>query len=136
MGIFSSILNKLGFGDSAAPAAPAADSPAPVTEVAVAAAPAPAPAAPVAISEVDVVSRLDNLAGQHSESLNWKVSIVDLLKLLDLDSSLTARKHLATELSYPGDVNGDSASMNMWLHKAVLRKLAENGGNVPQSLLA
>lgn len=134
MGIFSSILNKLGFGDSAAPAAPAADSPAPVTDVAVAA--APAPAAPVAISEVDVVSRLDGLADQHSESLNWKVSIVDLLKLLDMDSSLTARKHLATELSYPGDVNGDSASMNIWLHKAVMHKLAENGGNVPKSLLA
>jgi hypothetical protein len=89
----------------------------------------------VAISEVDVVSNLTKLAAAHAEKLNWKVSIVDLMKLLGMDSSLTARKELATELGCPADKMGDSAQMNMWLHKTVLRKLAENGGNVPKELL-
>ncbi|HEY1102464.1 MAG TPA: DUF3597 domain-containing protein [Burkholderiaceae bacterium] len=127
MGIFSNILAKLGFGDAPAAAAPAATS--------TATAPAPAPAAPVAISEVDVVAKLTQLAASHAEKLNWKTSIVDLLKLLGLDSSLGARKELATELGCPADKMGDSAQMNMWLHKTVLRKLAENGGNIPADLL-
>ena len=127
MGIFSNILAKLGFGDAPAAAAPAATS--------TAAAPAPAPAAPVAISEVDVVAKLTQLAASHAEKLNWKTSIVDLLKLLGLDSSLGARKELATELGCPADKMGDSAQRNMWLHKTVLRKLAENGGNIPADLL-
>ncbi len=75
------------------------------------------------------------MAGNHLEKLNWRTSIVDLLKLLGLDSSLTARKELATELGCPADKMSDSAQMNMWLHKAVLKKLAENGGNVPAELL-
>lgn len=130
MGIFSSILAKLGFGDDKSAAAPAsgAEPAAPST------APAAAPA-PVAISEVDVVAKLSQLAAAHAEKLNWKVSIVDLMKLLGLDSSFAARKELAVELGCPADKMGDSAQMNMWLHKTVLRKLAENGGNVPADLL-
>ena len=75
------------------------------------------------------------MAKSHKEKLNWKVSIVDLMKLLGLDSSLGARKELATELGCPADKMGDSAQMNMWLHKTVLKKLAENGGNIPADLL-
>lgn len=130
MGLFSSILEKLGFGHAApaAAAAPAASGPA--------AAPAATPApVPVAVTVVDVVARLDALAAKNPEKLNWKVSIVDLLKLLGLDSSLAARKQLATELNCPTDKLGDSAQMNMWLHKTVLQRLADNGGNVPKELL-
>src|SRR5262249_45991557 len=137
MGLFSKILDKLGFNRSAAQAAPAPQAP-----LASQAAPAPkaapvsaTPAAPVAVSVVDVVAKLEGLAAAHAEKLNWKVSIVDLLKLLDLDSSFAARKELAAELGCPAQKMGDSAQMNMWLHKAVLQKLAENGGNVPKELL-
>jgi hypothetical protein len=101
-----------------------------------AAAPAPKAAvaqAPVAISEVDVVKHLEELAA--GKGLNWKVSIVDLLKLLDIDSSREARNELAEELGVPAELKSDSAKMNVWLHKAVLKKIAENGGNIPQSLL-
>lgn len=84
---------------------------------------------------MDVVAKLEKMASENPEKLNWKVSIVDLMKLLDLDSSLAARKELATELGAPADKMGDSAQMNMWLHKTVLRKLAENGGNIPKELL-
>lgn len=126
MGFFSSILSKLGFGEQAVAAAEQAPS----------AATAPAPAAgPAAISEVDVLGQLEALAASHAEKLNWKVSIVDLMKLLGLDSSLSARKALATELGCPADRMGDSAAMNIWLHKTVLQKLAANGGNVPAELL-
>jgi len=133
MGMFSNILSKLGFGPK-----PAAPVEAPVLEAASAsAAPAEVAApAPVAISVVDVVSQLEGLAAKHAEKLNWKVSIVDLLKLLDLDSSLASRKELATELGCPAEKMGDSAQMNMWLHKTVLQKLADNGGNVPADLIA
>lgn len=125
MSIFSSILSKLGIGSADAAEAPvAADaSPASVTS----------PAA--AISDVDVVSKLDGLAAASAEKLNWKASIVDLLKLLGLDSSLAARKDLAAELGCPASAMADSAQMNMWLHKAVLQKLAQNGGNIPADLL-
>ena len=130
MGLFSTILEKLGFGHSAAQAAPqAAPAEAPT-------APKPAaPAPPKAIAVVDVVAKLEGLAAKHKEKLNWKVSIVDLLKLLGIDSSLTARKELATELGCPAEKMGDSAQMNMWLHKTVLKKLADNGGNIPKELL-
>ena len=90
-------------------------------------------AAPVAISEVDVVKHLEELSA--GKGLNWKVSIVDLLKLLDIDSSREARNELAEELGVPAELKSDSAKMNVWLHKAVLKKIAENGGNIPQSLL-
>ena len=90
-------------------------------------------AVPVAITEVDVVKKLELLGA--GTGLNWKVSIVDLLKLLDIDSSREARNELAEELGVPAELKNDSAKMNVWLHKAVLKKIAENGGNIPQSLL-
>jgi len=128
MGIFSNILAKLGFGNDK-----------PEVVAAVAAAPivaeAPVAVAPVAISAVDVVAKLEALAKANPEKLNWKQSIVDLLKLLGLDSSLATRKELAAELGCPAENMGDSARMNMWLHKTVLQKLAENGGNIPAELL-
>ena len=134
MSLFGAILEKLGFGHTAQQSAPAS-----VTTPTTAATPAPAPTAlaptAAAISPVDVVAKLEGLAAANSQKLNWKVSIVDLLKLLGLDSSLAARKGLATELGCPTDKMADSAQMNMWLHKAVLQKLAENGGNVPKDLL-
>jgi Domain of unknown function (DUF3597) len=89
----------------------------------------------VAISEVDVVAKLESLSASNPQKLNWKVSIVDLLKLLSLDSSLEARMGLAAELGCPKEKMGDSAQMNIWLHKTVLQKLAENGGNIPKELL-
>ena len=125
MGIFSNIMAKLGFGDDK------------VAEVAAAPAAVEVAAAPVVvpISDVDVVAKLEALAAASKEKLNWKVSIVDLMKLLGLDSSLAARKELATELACPAEKMGDSAQMNMWLHKTVLQKLAQNGGNIPADLL-
>jgi hypothetical protein len=94
--------------------------------------PPPPPPKPIAI--VDVVAQLEEWAAANPQKLNWKVSIVDLLKLLDIDSSFAARKELATELGCPADLMGDSAKMNMWLHKAVLKAIAENGGNIPDEL--
>lgn len=131
MGLFGAIMEKLGFGQAAAQAATPPPTAAPT------AAPAAASAAPqsTAMSAVDVVGKLEGLAANNAQKLNWKSSIVDLMKLLNLDSSLTARKELATELGCPADKMGDSAQMNMWLHKAVLQKLAANGGNVPKELL-
>lgn len=123
MGLFNKILQVLGFGDEAQ-AAPASTP-----------APSATPAAAQAIGVVDVVAKLEGLAASHPEKLNWKVSIVDLLKLLGLDSSLGARKELAGELGCPAEKMGDSAQMNIWLHKTVLQKLADNGGNVPADLL-
>ena len=123
MSLFNSILEKLGIRSAAAAEAPSATP----TE------PTSAPAAEIAV--VDVVTKLEGLATSSAEKLNWKVSIVDLLKLLGLDSSLTARKELAAELGCPAQAMGDSAQMNTWLHKTVLQKLAQNGGNIPQELL-
>ncbi|MDB6172200.1 MAG: hypothetical protein JWL59_1511 [Chthoniobacteraceae bacterium] len=94
----------------------------------------PPVATPAAPQTVDVTAILNELAAKNSEQLDWKKSIVDLLKLVGIESTLSARKELATELHYSGDQN-DSASMNVWLHKEVLRKLAANGGKVPQELL-
>ena len=136
MGFFSKILEKLGIGSasaatpSAAPGAPAPASPS--------ASPATVPAAPPApnpIAMVDVVAQMEQRAAANPQKLNWRTSIVDLLKLLDLDSSLAARKELATELGCPADLMGDSAQMNVWLHKNVLAHIAANGGNIPQALL-
>jgi hypothetical protein len=104
---------------------------APATPAAAQAARAPAPTA--AISEVDVVKKLETLSA--GKGLNWKTSIVDLLKLLDLDSSREARTELAKELNAPAEVMNDSARMNTWLHKEVLRRIAQNGGNIPKELL-
>ena len=146
MSFFSKILNKLGFGkdEEAAPAAaptvtaatttPATPA-APVTPAAALAPATPEPAAPQAVAVVDVVAQLEAKAQANPQKLNWRTSIVDLLKLLELDSSLGARKELATELGCPADKMGDSAQMNMWLHKTVLQKLADTGGNIPADLL-
>ncbi len=101
-----------------------------------AAAPAAAPAATAApAGPVDVAATLDKLAATHHEKLDWKHSIVDLMKLVGMDSSLAARKELAADLHYTGDTN-DSAAMNIWLHKEVMKQLAANGGHVPAALLA
>ena len=96
-----------------------------------AAAPAGTPAQPA--QTVDVSAVLNNLKAKANQPLDWKHSIVDLMKLLSLDGSLTARKELAKELHYDGDMS-DSAAMNMWLHKQIMKKLAENGGKLPEDL--
>lgn len=131
MSLFGTILSKLGFAPKPAAAAPAPSAPATASAPVAAAAPAP----PAPMDMVDVVAKLENLAAMTPQKLNWRVSIVDLLKLIDMDSSLAARKELATELGCPAEKMGDSAQMNMWLHKTVLAKIAENGGNVPKELL-
>ena len=95
----------------------------------------PGAAATATMAQVDVAAVLTKLAEQNKERLDWRRSIVDLMKLLNLDSSLAARKQLAQELRYTGDMN-DSASMNVWLHKHVMQKLAESGGKVPADLVA
>ena len=145
MSIFGSIMSKI-FGTSSASAVPGAAAAAPGTAAAApgatgaargttaattletAAAPATAP-----MSQVDVEAVLTKMAGQTKEKLDWRKSIVDLMKLLKLDSGLGARKELAKELGYTGDTN-DSAKMNIWLHKQVMQKLAANGGKVPAEL--
>jgi hypothetical protein len=118
MSIFNTILEKLGFNAHAEPAPTIAASP-----------------VSSANAVVDVVAQLESRAAAQTEKLNWKVSIVDLLKLLGLESSLEARKALATELGCSSEKMCDSAQMNLWLHKTVLQKIAENGGNVPKELL-
>lgn len=135
MGMFSNILAKLGFGGDKVEAAAQAATVAAADPAAAAAQAAAAAEAPVPISDIDVVAKLQALAEAHAEKLNWKTSIVDLMKLLGLDSSLAMRKTLAAELGCPAEKMGDSAQMNMWLHKTVLQKLAQNGGNVPAELL-
>ena len=134
MGFFSNILEKLGIKKAKAEPAPVPP-PRPVPGPVAAPPPPPPPPPPIEIPIVDVVARLETLAAANPQKLNWKVSIVDLLKLLDIDSSFGARKELAVELGCPAELMGDSAKMNMWLHKTVLRKIAENGGNVPKELL-
>ena len=129
MSIFGSILSKI-FSHPAAAAPPVADPAAPPPTPLATGTP-PQPAAPA--QPVDVEAVLNDLAAKNPQSLNWKTSIVDLLKLLDLDSSLHARAELAGELHYTGDTN-DSAAMNVWLHKQVMQKLEENGGKVPADL--
>ena len=133
MSIFSKIMDAISWkgtrptqtGQAPKPApAPPAENATPVQN-----APAPAPAAPAA--PVDVEANLNEMA--QGKSLNWRTSIVDLMKLLDIDSSLANRKELAQELGYTGELDG-SAEMNIWLHKATMRKLAENGGKVPADL--
>ncbi len=120
---------------ASATAAPSAPAPAPKTESA-APAPAPtkAPAPAPAGGAVDVAAILDAAVKASGQKLDWKKSIVDLMKALKLDSSLGARKELAAELGYTGDT-GDSAKMNVWLHKQVIQKLKDNGGKVPADLL-
>jgi hypothetical protein len=137
MGFFSKILEKLGMGSApAAPAPGAATTTTTATPPSTPAAAAPAAPVPVkAMAMVDVAAQLEQRAAANPQKLNWRTSIVDLLKLLDLDSSLGARKELATELKCPPELMEDSAKMNMWLHKAVLAQIAANGGQVPKELL-
>jgi len=133
MSFFGKILEKLGFKTAKAEPAPAPKAPPPSVAPAPSAPRPPPPPKPIEV--VDVVAQLEKLAAANPQKLNWKVSIVDLLKLLDIDSSFAARKELATELGCPAELMGDSARMNMWLHKTVLKKIADNGGNVPKELL-
>lgn len=130
MSIFSKIKDAI-FGKkaAAAPTAASADAPTRVTL------PTGAPSEPAAApAPVDVEAVLQGLADANPQKLNWRTSIVDLMKLLGLDSSLSNRKELAQELGYTGDMN-DSASMNIWLHKRVMKELAANGGKVPPALM-
>ena len=138
MGLFNNLMSKIfGHATSATATAPGAQTQSATAPEQRAQAQAPgAPAAAVAPPPVvDVTAILNDLAKKNPEKLDWKRSIVDLMKLVGMDSSFAARKQLAEELHYTGDPN-DSASMNIWLHKEVLRKLAENGGKVPQELLS
>ena len=132
MSIFGSIFSKI-FPSATAAEVTAAAAPTPAA-VDAPAADAPAVAAPPAsITVVDVEAQLDGMPG--AGALNWRSSIVDLMKLLELDSSLDSRKQLAQELSYGTDTS-DSAAMNIWLHRQVMTKLAANGGKVPSDLIA
>ncbi len=125
MGFFDNILAKLGMNKAEATETTETQA---TPEVA-------APEATEAISFVDVLSQLEQRAEDNEQDLNWQDSIVDLLKLLELDSSFAARKELAVELNCPAELMKDSAEMNIWLHKTVLAKIAANGGNIPQELL-
>ena len=136
MGVLGNIMSAI-FGSKAATAAP--------TQPATGSKPSSTPASsPVSSAQartgaasgsasVDVAAILDKAVAAKKQKLEWRTSIVDLMKALDLDSSLSARKELAKDLHYDGDT-GDSAKMNMWLHKQVMKKLAENGGKVPAEL--
>ena len=129
--ILGGIFHKKDAAPASAPSPQAVPAPAPTpTPVPVAA--SPTPAAPEA---VDVAGILDFKNSVRDEKLNWRTSIVDLMKLLGLESSLSERKELADELGYTGD-KSDSASMNIWLHKQVLQKIVDNGGQLPRDLTA
>jgi hypothetical protein len=138
MGLLSNLMSKI--FSHAATATPVSGSPSaaqpgaatPAAPAVQSAATATAPAAPP--QTVDIAAILNGMAAKNPEKLDWKRSIVDLMKLVGMDSSFGARKQLATELHYTGDPN-DSASMNIWLHKQVLQKISENGGKVPAELL-
>jgi hypothetical protein len=134
MSIFGKIMGAI-FGSHPASAAPAGSPPAgsaPAGAAPGGSAPSSVPAAAPAAT-VDVAAIVDKAAAAKGEKLEWRTSIVDLMKALDVDSSLAARKDLAKELGYTGDTN-DSASMNVWLHKQVMSKLAANGGKLPPEI--
>lgn len=138
MGMFSDLLKKIFVHSPVAQNPNAPGTPASAGGPGAAAAPrpniAPSGGGAAVASPVDVAAIMDKLASESKEKLDWKHSIVDMMKLVHMDSSLTARKELAKELNYSGDMN-DSAAMNIWLHKEVLKKIAANGGKVPASLL-
>ena len=127
MGILSTIISKVFGGKKEA--APATAAPAEVVETVVATETAAVPA------DFDVNSYLNGLRAESKEKLDWTVSIVDLMKLVGMDSSLSARKELAKELGYSGDT-ADSAKMNIWLHKQVMQQIAKHGGKLPAELVA
>ncbi|MCD9255865.1 DUF3597 domain-containing protein [Bradyrhizobium japonicum] len=135
MSIFGKIMGAI-FGSHPASAAPAGGAPlgsAPASAAPGGSAPAAAPSGSAPTATVDVAAIVDKLVAAQKEKLEWRTSIVDLMKALDIDSSLAARKDLAKELGYSGDMN-DSASMNVWLHKQVMSKLAANGGKLPPEI--
>ena len=137
MGILGNIFSKI--FPSSHPAVAQANAPAqapsttPAADAAAPSAPSSTTASTPTMPAVDVEQILNGMAQSGGQTLNWRTSIVDLLKLLGLDSSLQARKELAGELGYSGDTN-DSVSMNVWLHRQVMNKLAANGGKVPADL--
>ena len=133
MSLFGTILSKLGVGNATSRPSPTPQRMPPTS----ASPPPPPPAAtrPEPAAPVDIAALLEQRAAANPQKLNWRTSIVDLLKLLDMDSSITARKALAAELQCPPELMGDSAKMNTWLHKTVLAQVAANGGKVPQDLL-
>jgi len=131
MSIFGKIMSAI-FGSSATAAPAGGGAAAAPSAAGGSSSPAAAPAAAPA-QTVDVAPILDKAVAAKKEKLEWRTSIVDLMKALDIDSSLTARKELAHELGYTGDTN-DSASMNIWLHKQVMAKLAANGGKLPPDI--
>lgn len=135
MGIFDKIKNAIfGRAEAAEAAAPATPAPTAAPSAPAATQAAPAAPAPSTSTPVDVTPVLDAAVKKSGQKLDWRKSIVDLMKALDLDSSLAARKELAEELGYTGAKDG-SAEMNIWLHKALMKKLSENGGKVPAELL-
>jgi hypothetical protein len=137
MGIFDKLKESIFGHHDAAPAAPAAPVSAGIVSGGSSTAPpaAPTPSAPAAtMPTVDVAAMLDAKAAKTGHKVNWRESIVDLMSLVGIDNSLAERRALARELGYTGDLN-DTAPMNIWLHKQVMRKLAENGGKVPAELL-
>ena len=152
MGLFNTLMSKIfshasstavATSTGAAPTSGSPTSPAPARPPGQPAPSAASPAAPAApgaptaapaASSVDLAGVLDKLAAKNPEKLDWKHSIVDLMKLVGMDSSLSARKELAHDLHYSDDMS-DSAAMNMWLHQEVMRQLAANGAKVPQDLL-
>jgi hypothetical protein len=136
MSIFGTIMGAV-FGShasAATPAAPTGSTSSGGGAPASSASAAPAPAAPIAPPQsVDVAAIMDKAVAAHHEKLEWRTSIVDMMKALDIDSSLAARKELAKELGYTGDTN-DSASMNVWLHKQMMAQLAAHGGKLPPEI--
>ena len=141
MGIFTDLMNKI-LRPSAAQSTPATPSGAggggpAATAPPIAGGPSGGGSGPTPqpIQAVDVAAILDKMASESKQKLDWRHSIVDLMKLVGMDSSLAARRELAADLNYSGDTK-DTASMNIWLHKEVMKKLAENGGKVPKDLLA
>ncbi|MEO7520646.1 MAG: DUF3597 domain-containing protein [Gemmatimonas sp.] len=124
--IFSKIFGHRGAGATASPTGP--------TGAAGSSSTASTPAAPAPMTEVDVEALLTDMAAKYSHPVNWRSSIVDLMSMLGIDNSLAERRALADELGYSGDKQ-DTATMNMWLHKQVMKKLAANGGKVPADLL-
>jgi 3-oxoacyl-ACP reductase-like protein len=134
MSLFDTLKNAIfGPAKTAAPAAPAPATPAAAPKPSATTTAAPPPSSAPPQQPVDVEAVLNGLNAKSPQKLNWQTSIVDLMKLVGMDSSLQHRKELAAELGYKGDTN-DSAAMNVWLHKAVMQKLAANGGKVPDAL--
>ena len=136
MSILGKILGGIFNRKKDTPTATPAPQPAPAPIPTPTAAPMPSTAAPTAtVQPVDVAGILDFMNSTRDQKLNWRTSIVDLMKLIGLESSLAERKELADELGYTGD-ESDSASMNIWLHKQVIQKIVDNGGQLPRDMTA